>query len=152
MKRVKQTKGNWQYLLNPMEVSLLKDLLKKFPFTGDIPAKITKTDTNSNAAEREKLLNESLVEHRQALKRQAMGLLSAGKFKKTGQEYLFTLTSGEREILLQILNDIRIGCWVSLGKPESLDLPTATHSALEIAQHSLMNLAGYFEHHLIDQE
>jgi len=152
MKLVKQAKGSWQYLLNAMEASLLKDILKKFPVTGDVPARITKTDTDPKAAAREKLLNESLVEHRQALKRQAMDLLNANHFKKTEPDYLFTLTSEEREILLQILNDIRVGCWVSLGKPESLEPPTTFPSALERARHNLMNLAGYFEHHLVDQE
>ncbi len=134
-----------------MDVDLLKNFLNKFPCAWNVPAKITKMDRDPKVAEREKLLNESLFEHRRALKRQAMDLLGAKNFKKAEQDYLFTLTSGEREILLQILNDIRVGCWVSLGKPESLDLPTATHSALEVEHHSLMNLASYFEHPLIEK-
>jgi len=152
MKRVKQTKGAWQYLLNPTEVSLLKSLLRKFPLAGNVPVKITKTDTDPKATEREHLLNESLAEHRQELKRQAMRLLGAEKFRKSENEYLLTLTAGERETLLQILNDLRVGCWVSLGRPESLEHPAPAPSAVEFAHHSMMSLAGYFEHHRVDQE
>lgn len=152
MRLVKQAKGKWQYLLNPTEKSLLKSLLKHFPFAADTPVKITRTDTDSKVAEREQLLNESLVEHRQELQRQALSLSGARKFKKAEPGYLFTITSGEREFLLQILNDIRVGCWVSLGKPQSMDLPKATPSALEAAHRSLMDLAGYFESQLVDQD
>jgi hypothetical protein len=65
------------------------------------------------------------------------------------KRFLLTLTAEDREIMLQILNDIRVGCWHELGKPESLELQKLDCSAKELRFHSFMNLAGYFEHHLI---
>ncbi len=151
MKLLKRGKESWQYLLNQMEVDLLNSLLKKFPFTENVPGRITKTDKDPKVAEREKLLNESLAEHRKELQKQAMNLL-VKKSKNQEKGYLLILNSEEREILLQILNDIRVGCWIALRKPEAMEPEIPQASALELARYHLMNLAGYFEHHLIDQE
>ena len=149
MKLIKQTEGNWQFALHQNEFDLLCHLMKKFPHTQKAPAKISKTDKDPKSVEREELLNESLIEHRKELKRQAVNLVAGNKLKISKQHHLLLLTAEDREILLQILNDIRVGCWHSLGEPESLDLQQFDCSALELRYRSLMNLAGYFEHHLI---
>jgi len=151
MKLVKRENGTWQYGLNPIEADLLNRLLNQFPFTENGPAEITRTDKDPKVADREKLLNESLAEHRQELQKQALELLIK-QSKNREQSQRLILNAAQREILLQILNDIRIGCWVALGKPDSMEPESFNHTAQELAQHHLMNLAGYFEHHLIGQE
>src|ERR1022692_1906763 len=98
MKRVKQSGGKWQYALNQHEFDVLCRLLKKFPYTKSVPAKISKTDTDPKSVEREELLNESLVEHRKELKRQAVNLLTGKKLKKSAKHHLLTLTAENREI------------------------------------------------------
>ena len=110
MKLVKQSEGTWQYALNQNEFDLLGRLLKQFPYTESVPAKISKTDKDSKSVEREKLLNESMAEHRKELKRQAVNLLTGNKLKKSERRHLLKLTAEDREIMLQILNDIRVGC------------------------------------------
>ena len=55
-------------------------------------------------------------------------------------------------MMLQILNDIRVGFWIELGRPEELEPQDPDLSAQKFARYGLMNLAGYFEHHLINQE
>jgi hypothetical protein len=149
MKLVKRKGETWQYELNQVELDLLKQLLKNFPFTGNVPVKISKADADPKSIEWEKLLNESLAEHRKELKKQASNLIAVGKFHSSEKGHLLTLNAEEREILLQILNDIRVGCWHVLGEPESLELHKPECSAQDIARHRLMDLAGYFEHHLI---
>ena len=93
-----------------------------------------------------------MAEHRKELMRQAVNLITGNKLNINKTRHLLTLTAGDREIMLQILNDIRVGCWHSLGKPESLELQKADFSPQELRIHSLMNLAGYFEHHLISSK
>ena len=149
MKLVKRSAGTWQYGLNPNEFGLLSHLLKKFPFTESVSAKISKTGKDSKSVEREKLLNESMAEHRKELKRQAVNLITDNKLKKHNKRHWLTLTAEDREVMLQILNDIRVGCWHSLGKPESSELQKLDGSAQELRHHSLMNLAGHFEQRLI---
>jgi hypothetical protein len=149
MKLIKRMGESWQYALNQNEVALFDGLLKKFPFTNNVPVKISKSGRDPEAFEREQLLNESLAEHRKELKRQAMNLVAAEKFKQSAEGYWVTFKTEEREILLQILNDIRVGCWRALGEPETMELEKPDYTAQELKYHGLMNLAGYFEHHLI---
>lgn len=152
MKPVKKTGDCWEYVLNHAEADLLRDLLTRFPLTNDFPAQMSKTDKDPKAAGRERLLNESLAEHRQELRRQAMKLLADEKLSRREKSHLLKLSGEDREILLQILNDVRMGTWRALGQPETLDFQPSGLSAYELSQHSLMNLAGYFEHHLIGEE
>jgi hypothetical protein len=149
MKLVKQKNGTRQYALNPIEADLLKHLLENFPFTGCVPAKISKTDTDPKSIERQKLLNESMAEHRKELKKQARKLVSAEQLIPNEKGHLLRVNAEDREILLQILNDIRVGCWQALGEPEKLESDKSKYSKNELIHHHLVNLAGYFEHHLV---
>ena len=90
-----------------------------------------------------------MAEHRKELKRQAVNLITGNKLKKSAKRHLLTLTAEDREILLQILNDIRVGCWHALGEPESLEPQKRDGSPQKLLHHSLMSLAGYFEQRLI---
>ncbi len=145
MKLVRQSKAGRKYLLNENEAAGLRSLLQQFPITANVPAQISRTDADPGTVEREKLLNESLAEHRKELKQQATNLLAAKKFKKVEKGYWLTLTLEEHEILLQILNDIRVGSWRVLGEPEDLDSETPPQSEREWVFYNLMELAGYFE-------
>jgi len=149
MKPVRQNKAGRAYLLNQQEADGLRSLLHQFPITATIPARISKTDADPEAVEREKLLNESLGEHRKELKQQATKLLAAKKFKKVAKGYWLTLNPEEHEILLQILNDIRVGSWYMLGEPEDLEPETPPPSERESVFYNLMNLAGYYEAELL---
>ena len=87
-----------------------------------------------------------MAEHREQLKQQAMDLLAKDRWRKTKTGQQLTLDVEARETLLQILNDIRVGCWQVLGEPEDLDVPPAPQaSPVELAGRNLMDLAAYFE-------
>jgi hypothetical protein len=152
MKLIKTTSAGAQFFLNPTELQLLDSLLKKFPFTDHTPGEISRTGKDPQASERRKLLNESLKEHRRELARSAHTLLDADKLKLCKKGHLLTLNPAEREILLQILNDIRISCWHSLGEPEVLEVQTPVLTDQEFAWRNLMHLAGHFEHYLVQTE
>jgi hypothetical protein len=150
MKLTLQSGESWQYQLNQPEADILLGLMKKFPFTELGPVQFSKTDADPKTAERKKLLAESLAQHREELKGLAVNLLGADKWQKSDSGRLLTLNTEGREILLQILNDIRIGCWHALGEPEPLEQPAA--SGQQFAHRQLMDLAGYFEMNLLEPE
>lgn len=145
MKLVRQNKHGEKYQLNQQEADCLRSLLQQFPITANVPAQISKTDANPETVEREKLLNESLAEHRKELKERATNLLAAKRLKEVEKGYLLRLNPEEHEILLQILNDIRVGSWRVLGEPEDLDQKPPPQSERELFFYNLMNVAGYFE-------
>jgi hypothetical protein len=152
MKLVKQTKDGWQYQLDPPEADCLRSLLLQFPITANVPAKISRTDSDPQTMDREKLLNESLADHRKELKKIARSMMGTGKFKVRDKGWQLCVNSEEREILLQILNDIRVGSWRALGEPENLETPTPNPTEPEQVLNNIMNLAGYFEYKLLDLE
>lgn len=152
MKLVAQSHESWQYHLNHREADILVGLVEKFPFTAPAPARISKTLEERKTKEREKLLNESLAEHRKELTKLAGTLLGNDQWKKSKTGRLLTLNPHSREVLLQILNDIRIGCWHALGMPEVLELDHAPASTKELGYRNLMDLAGYFEMSLLEPE
>ena len=152
MKLVKSKDGVWQYRLDQIEINLLTTVLKKVPFPDLQPVKISRTDKDPKAKEREKLLNESLAQHRKELKKAAGNILDDGKIKHQKEVWMLTLSSEDREMLLQILNDVRVGCWNALGQPQELEPDTPDLTAREIANYGLLNLAGYFECGLLTTE
>lgn len=144
MRLLKHSGTKWQYVLNPREGLLLRMLVKEFPLTPATPGKINRTGGDPRSAGRERLLNESLGEHRKDLKRQARKLLTA-KFKDGEDGWRLSMNLDEREILLQLLNDIRVESWHALGEPENLDALPPQASEADQKHHQLMHVAGYFE-------
>ena len=91
MRLASKTRDGWRYQLNQREGDCLRSLLRQFPITANVQAKISKTDADPKSVEREKLLNESLAEHRKELRKQAMNLLAPVKFKRGEKGYQLTL-------------------------------------------------------------
>ncbi len=152
MKLARQGKGGWHYLLNKNEADSLRVLIGQFPVAPAATVKITRTDTGPQAMERERLLNESLAARRAELKREAGKLVGADRFRAASNGQLFRLSAEEREVMLQILNEIRIESWRTLGEPEELEMDTAKLPDRKVRHYHLMHLAGYFEHHFIELE
>ncbi len=150
MKLAKQTKKGFQYRLNREDVEALRFLVRQFPLTAFSPVKISKTDTE--AEEREKLLNESLSEHRDGLKRKARNFIRRDKFKISGKNRFYHLSLEAREAMLQILNDMRVESWRALGEPENLEVNVYSLTKERIKYYRLMYLSGYFEHHFLNLE
>jgi hypothetical protein len=151
MRLLNQTEGGWQYQLSRGEAQALRSLIRQFPTPAKLAVKITKTDTDPKAAEREKLLHDSLAEHREELRRKAQHLIGEDRLKLQRDRYVLSIGPDDREILLQILNDLRVESWCALGQPEDLDSPSNL-SESERVHHSRMILAGYFECELLDLE
>lgn len=152
MKLVKQTQRGFQYELDQEDADSLRFLVKQFPLTPFSPVDISKTDSGSNAVEREKLLNESLRAHRDELKRKARRLVLRDKFRQLDGKQFFSVSVGAREIMLQILNDIRVESWRILGEPDDPDVPVFSLSKEEFKYYHFMRLAGYFEYHFLNLE
>lgn len=151
MKLLKRGGNQWKYGLEPKEGMLLRALVREFPQTAASPVKITRTRADAKSAERERLLNESLAKHRQELKEEA-GKLLVKNLKPGKDGWRLSMNQEEREILLQLINHLRVESWHALGEPEDLEaFPSQTSEAI-LRQHHLMHLAGYFEWKLLDVE
>lgn len=152
MKLLRQLADGWEYELNRQEALCLRSLIQQFPLTPATAARITRTESGDNVDEREKMLNESLAEHRAELGRTARSFLTAGQLTACQDGWRLRLNVAEREILLQLLNDIRVGAWRALGELESLEaIPVPAPNAGPNFR-ALMHLAGFFEFELLNLE
>ena len=149
MKLLKHSSAGWKYALEQKEGMFLRMLVAEFPLIAATAVKINRAGGDTRSAERERLLNESLAQHRQDLKRQARKLLAA-RLKPGKAGWRLSVNVDEREVLLQLLNDIRVESWHALGEPENLDTLPPLPSEADLRHHNLMQLAGYFEYKIVE--
>ena len=147
MKLLKNHGSLWQYELQDIEAVVLESLLKQYPFTNLTPVKISNGKMKSEDLDREILLNESLAAHRNELKQIAVNLAKECLSRQKDKWFL-TLKPDSKEILLQILNDIRVGIWKELGESEDIHEPPKD-SMQKLKLWQCMQLSGYFEEMLV---
>jgi len=149
MKLAKHDGNLWHYRMNPEEAESLRAVVGCFPVAGSSAIRISKSDADPATIERGKWLNESLAEHRKELQRKTKTLIAADRFKVQKVNVVFQINSEDREMLLQILNDIRIDSWRILGEPEELEVDLQKIPSDQLRHYQLLHLSGYFEHHLL---
>jgi len=73
-------------------------------------------------------------------------LATPGRFRLEGPDlFHFSLTPEQTEWLLQILDDVRVGCWVKLGRPELEPAPPKNLTEEEARTMSALELSGFFQ-------
>ena len=132
------------------EKELLVALLQLYPCVPPAHHKLSKSAKVDPS--NQQLLDEALAEQRSENQKQVAKLLGqGGRWTEHQSGWRLSLTAGEAEWLLQVLNDIRVGSWVLLGSPEEhlnvLDQETAPHVwAMEVAGSFQMGLLHLLEH------
>ena len=131
--------------LGRQEKRSLVELLKLYP---RLPAAHQKLSKNSKVSENsQSLLEEALKEQHAENKKQLESLLfNPKRFRETETGVRMTLTPGDLEWLLQVLNDIRVGSWVRLGCPENKMEPLSEETAPDFWA---MEISGLFQMQLL---
>ena len=136
-------KGHFVFFLQKKEETLFLNLLARYPvMPADYHARLTSND--SREQEREQLLGEALAEQKLSQKKALKSLLQRpGCMVKQKDGTRMQLTPAERECVLQVLNDIRVGSWIRLGCPDNTEEPSITDENAE--DYWAMDLCGYFQ-------
>jgi len=133
--------------LGKPESELFTLILRLYPVIPPAHQPLSKSNEPVNEAH-QRLLDEALAEQRRENKTLVESFLTdAQRFQVTDAAAHMTVTAGEMEFLLQVLNDVRVGSWLLLGSPtaEPLEIaptnPNAPHLwAMELAAMFQMNL------------
>ena len=150
MKLIATKEGQSIFQLGQREWGLLLALLRRYPAIPPAHQRLSQSmqTTENNADQR--LLDEALAEQRQQHKRRVQALLNdPRRMTETKEGFRLALSSTDMEVLLQVLNDIRVGSWIAVGSPENdlwnfeLNESTAPHAWA-------MEAAGYFQMNLLD--
>jgi hypothetical protein len=107
------------FQLGEGEKQLLVAILRLYPM---IPKSHLPLCRGEPRPEDQALLDDALAAQRASNKLCLDKLMQAGnRFRKIEDGQRFSLKHSEVETLLQALNDLRVGCWLRLGSPDSLN-------------------------------
>ncbi|MCS7091314.1 MAG: hypothetical protein RMN51_02520 [Verrucomicrobiota bacterium] len=153
MKLIEATQDRWSFRLTPAERAVLVELIETYPCVPSAHARHQAATPleHARSVQIQQLLDEALAEHRATLRRQIRHWIQSPEtLRPEGQAWTLHLRAGELEMLLQVLNDIRVGNWIALGCPDPLpeEMPRDPQRAHAMAT---MELAGWFEISLLHQ-
>ena len=148
MRLVRSDKQEFVFSMHEREKHALCRLLQLYPLVPVAHHQLSKTPGAATVKDNQQLLEEALSEQRNENRRHIAGFLAEpNRFQSQDNELRWTVQTWETEWLLQVLNDIRIGAWLALGEPESLEPATMTEEVAPLW--AAMELAGYFETELL---
>lgn len=142
------------YRLSAAEQQILLLVLGHYPVMRQTGGTLSRTTDGDNIDDAQRLLDEALKDqreqHRVELHR---WLRDDGVFTRTDDGVDFSLPHDKREWLLQILNDVRVGCWQAMGSPDEAEPdPLGVEDEEKRSRLWLMELAGMFQSVLLDAD
>lgn len=124
MKLLRASPDQFVFRLGQRERQLLYDTLQLYPVVPPAHHRIAAADPLADEGEAQRLLDEAMAEHRSENRRQILALFQdPAQVRQTARGIDLTLAPAQIEWLLQVLNDIRVGSWLALGKPEEDQFP-----------------------------
>ena len=151
MKLLRANKDQFVFHLEKREKRLLFAVLKLYPLIPAAYQQVSKSGKDAACAASQQLLEEALAAQRKESKKQVLAMLNEPeRFQETESGFRFSLSAPQMEWLLQVLNDIRVGSWISLGSPDTDEgekVPLTEETAPRLWT---MEAAGYFEMALLD--
>jgi hypothetical protein len=148
MKLVKATTSRLVFELGQREKRSLPQILKLYPCVPSAHHVLSKSGRVPDREQNQQLLDEALAEQRVENRKQVRALLAdPRRFEPTETGARLSLSPGEVEWLMQVLNDIRVGSWVILGSPEQKPMEMSAGNAPHFLA---MEMAGYFQMQLLE--
>jgi hypothetical protein len=147
--RLLQTTGDkLVFQLGKREKQVLLEVLKLYPLIPPAHQRLSQAGALPDQEASQRLLDEALAEQRRENKKHLQALLAAPyRFRETQAGCHLSLSTSDVEWLLQILNDIRVGCWIRLGSPEEKLKELNEKTAPDVWG---MELAGAFQMELLE--
>ena len=134
------------FQMNRQEMDWLLATLKLYPLLDSTYHHITDGPAAEIQAEQQ-LLEEAMAQQRADHRRKLDKFLATpGRFRLDApDQYRFNLTAEQMEWLLQILNDVRVGCWVKLGRPELETARRRELTGLDARHMAALEASGFFQ-------
>jgi len=138
--------GAFVFQVSKQEVEWLLGVLKFYPQLDSGYHRITQGGAGEIKAEQQ-LLEEAMAQRRREHKSKLEKFLATpGRFRLEAPDlFHFSLTPEQMEWLLQVLDDVRVGCWVKLGRPELEPVCTRKLNVEEARMMAILELSGFFQ-------
>ena|ERR1041385_3300780 len=123
MKLLRANPDQFVFQIGQRERGMLAEVLRMYPLVP--PAHYHLAPSGQPAeGDTQRLLDEALAEQRRENREKVQAMLDApGRFRETSRGLELNISPAQIEWLLQVLNDVRVGCWLQLGEPDDVELP-----------------------------
>jgi hypothetical protein len=146
MKFLRHDGEKFQLEFEREEKAFLFHLLSLYPLVPESHHRLTKDKKLPRRAENQQLLDEALKSQREQNRKEIVTLVNEpGRFAEASNAFRVGFTRGEMEWLLQVVNDVRVGCWIALGSPGYATKKKAKASPDEMRHMMFMEIGGAFE-------
>jgi hypothetical protein len=140
---VKAVGGKFSFKMQRDERRLLFQVLRAYPLIPIAHHRLSKSEEN---LEDQQLLEDSLTAQRKENKKQVKALLMAkSRFRANKSGWRWSLTAAQIEWLLQVLNDVRIGAWLTIGSPDGQMETIAVFNEKTASYFWAMEVSGHFQ-------
>ncbi len=143
MKLVEAKDGLFVFQMSRRERAMLTHVLRLFPVGSGPVAPLSISAEVEALAEHERALAEALAEQRVEHKRLVDAFLGEeGRFAEDKRGYRLRLPATQLDWLLRVLNEVRVGLWIKLGRPKELGV-VALSGEIEVVV--AMELCSFFQ-------
>lgn len=147
MKYLGRREERLEFILSAREGEALRFVLGRYPSLPPSYHEVARPESAAGLREEQRLLEEALGETQSANRRQlaeflARNLAPARDDAGPSPSLRLSLTEGEADWLLEVLNDVRLGAWVRLGRPLPDRLPPPQPGQRAQADIAAMEIAG----------
>lgn len=128
------------------EPALLLHLLSLYPLVPATYHRVTQDKNFPHRLENQQLLDEAIQSQREQNKKEILALIKSPKrFNEAEGVASIAFARADLEWLLQVVNDVRVGCWIALGSP-GYEKKKIVRPDKEAMRHAMfMEIAGGFE-------
>ena len=146
MKLVQSSGGSFVFEFRSRERQLLAAILDLYPLLNPDYHQASRTASPDEIAETESLLRDAMTEQQAKNKRMVADFMDEKNWPSTEDgRHRLSFSAEKVEWLLQVLNDVRVGSWVRLGKPDS-DRGEKLNVTLENMPYAgALEFTGYFQ-------
>lgn len=151
MKFLRANKRYRFYRLSPWNAQMFLLVISQYPVLKVDYQRSSLTGDGPEFDEADKLLAAATEAHKKKLRRDLRRWLrSPGRLKVVAGQVELRIEPKRVEQILQVLNDVRVGCWVKLKSPSDLAAALAAEAKETVLHVSLMEMAGVFQMALLD--
>ena len=157
MKLLRRHRETLVFELGARERELVIHALRLYPQLNPDYHRVSQAKRGRKFDEAQQLLVESMTE-RYAENRRLVATFIKDKLggagdaqeKRPRAKCHLTLTRGQSDWLLEVLNDVRVGSWVKLGRPDQESVRSMNLSVDNVAAFGAMEFCGYLQTMLLE--
>ena len=155
MRLVERNEQSLTFDLPQRERELLVFLLRRYPVLDPGYHKISQAPEAASLESEQQFLTESMsadqTANRQRVDQFIKGRLTPDHSEADSTAVLRLIVSlAEADWLLRTINDVRVGCWVRLGQPDTSDLRSPEVATRHVTDFAAMELGGLVQSILLE--